>query len=49
VRRGQGLFKQRVRQVEVKCRITGVDRIEHLRYLAFHQERVFLEAKVGRR
>jgi hypothetical protein len=23
-RRGQGLFKQRVRQVEVKCRITGV-------------------------
>ena len=30
-RRGQGLFKQRVRQVEVKCRITGVDRIEHLR------------------
>ena len=28
-RRGQGLFKQRVRQVEVKCRITGVDRIEH--------------------
>jgi hypothetical protein len=30
-RRGQGLFKQRVRQVEVRCRITGVDRIEHLR------------------
>jgi len=30
-RRGQGLFKQRVRQVEVKCRLTGVDRIEHLR------------------
>jgi hypothetical protein len=30
-RRGQGLFKQRVRQVEMKCRITGVDRIEHLR------------------
>jgi putative restriction endonuclease len=30
-RRGQGLFKQRVRQVEVKCRITGVDRVEHLR------------------
>jgi hypothetical protein len=29
-RRGQGLFKQRVRQVEVRCRITGVDRIEHL-------------------
>jgi hypothetical protein len=30
-RRGQGVFKQRVRQVERKCRITGVDRIEHLR------------------
>ena len=30
-RRGQGLFKQRVRQVEKRCRITGVDRIEHLR------------------
>jgi hypothetical protein len=30
-RRGQGLFKQRVRQVEMRCRITGVDRIEHLR------------------
>lgn len=30
-RRGQGLFKQRVRQVEARCRITGVDRIEHLR------------------
>jgi hypothetical protein len=30
-RRGQGLFKQRVRQVEQRCRITGVDRIEHLR------------------
>lgn len=30
-RRGQGLFKQRVRQVERRCRITGVDRIEHLR------------------
>lgn len=30
-RRGQGLFKQRVLQVEQKCRVTGVDRIEHLR------------------
>lgn len=30
-RRGQGLFKQRVRQVEKRCRITGVDRIEYLR------------------
>jgi putative restriction endonuclease len=30
-RRGQGLFKQRVRQVERCCRITRVDRIEHLR------------------
>ena len=29
-RRGQGLFKQRVRQIEQRCRITGVDRIEHL-------------------
>lgn len=29
-RRGQGLFKQRVRQIEKRCRITGVDRIEHL-------------------
>jgi hypothetical protein len=30
-RRGQGLFKQRVRQIEPRCRITGVERIEHLR------------------
>ena len=30
-RRGQGLFKQRVRRVEARCRVTGVDRIEHLR------------------
>lgn len=30
-RRGQGLFKQRVRQVERRCRIAGVERIEHLR------------------
>jgi putative restriction endonuclease len=30
-RRGQGLFKERVRQVEQRCRVTGVDRIEHLR------------------
>jgi hypothetical protein len=30
-RRGQGLFKQRVRTIEPRCRLTGVDRIEHLR------------------
>src|SRR5206468_10209914 len=30
-RRGQGLFKQRVMQIESACRITGVDREEHLR------------------
>lgn len=30
-RRGQGLFKQRVMQIESACRITGVDRPEHLR------------------
>lgn len=30
-RRGQGLFKQRVMQHERACRITGVDREEHLR------------------
>lgn len=30
-RRGQGLFKQRVMQIESRCRLTGVDRIEHLR------------------
>lgn len=30
-RRGQGLFKQRVMQIEARCRLTGVDRIEHLR------------------
>lgn len=30
-RRGQGLFKQRVMQIESACRITGVNRIEHLR------------------
>jgi putative restriction endonuclease len=30
-RRGQGLFKQRVMQIERACRITGVTRIEHLR------------------
>lgn len=28
---GQGLFKQNVRQIETKCRITEVDQIEHLR------------------
>jgi putative restriction endonuclease len=30
-RRGQGLFKQQVRMIERHCRVTGVDRIEHLR------------------
>lgn len=30
-RRGQGLFKQRVMQIERACRITGVIREEHLR------------------
>ena len=30
-RRGQGLFKKRVMAVEHKCRLTGVDRVEHLR------------------
>lgn len=30
-RRGQGLFKERVRTIETACRITGVDRVEHLR------------------
>jgi len=30
-RRGQGLFKKRVMELESACRITGVTRIEHLR------------------
>ena len=30
-RRGQGLFKQRVMEIEHACRITGVTRVEHLR------------------
>ncbi len=30
-RRGQGLFKENVRQRETRCRLTGVDRPEHLR------------------
>jgi putative restriction endonuclease len=30
-RRGQGLFRQRVQQIEARCRVTGVDRPEHLR------------------
>jgi hypothetical protein len=30
-RRGQGLFKQRVMEIESACRITGVTRLEHLR------------------
>src|SRR5208282_3757783 len=30
-RRGQGIFRQRVSNVERKCRITGVSNPEHLR------------------
>lgn len=30
-RRGQGLFRQRVQEIEFRCRVTGVDRPEHLR------------------
>jgi hypothetical protein len=30
-RRGQGLFKQRVMQIETRCRITGVTNLIHLR------------------
>jgi hypothetical protein len=30
-RRGQGLFKQRVMQIESACRVTGVNQPEHLR------------------
>ncbi|MCP5151984.1 MAG: HNH endonuclease [Chromatiales bacterium] len=30
-RRGQGRFKDNVRRIEHACRITGVDRVEHLR------------------
>jgi putative restriction endonuclease len=30
-RRGQGLFKDRVKGIEDRCRLTGVDRLEHLR------------------
>jgi len=33
-RRGQGLFKQRVMEIETRCRITGVDNLSHL--LASH-------------
>ena len=33
-RRGQGLFKQRVMRIETRCRITGVDNLNHL--LASH-------------
>jgi putative restriction endonuclease len=33
-RRGQGLFKQRVMQIESRCRITGVNNLSHL--LASH-------------
>jgi hypothetical protein len=29
-RRGQGLFKQRVMHIETRCRITGVDHLNHL-------------------
>jgi len=30
-RRGQGLFRERVQELERRCRITGVERLEHLR------------------
>ena len=30
-RRGQGIFKENVRKLEKRCRITGVERLEHLR------------------
>jgi putative restriction endonuclease len=30
-RRGQGLFRRRVSEIESRCRVTGVDRPEHLR------------------
>ena len=30
-RRGQGLFRQRVQGIESRCRVTGVERPEHLR------------------
>ncbi|KAB2969326.1 MAG: HNH endonuclease [Thermoanaerobaculia bacterium] len=30
-RRGQGLFRERVQAIERRCRVTGVDRSEHLR------------------
>lgn len=30
-RRGQGLFRQRVQGLESRCRVTGVERFEHLR------------------
>lgn len=30
-RRGQGLFRQNVQVYEQRCRVTGVDRLEHLR------------------
>jgi predicted restriction endonuclease len=30
-RRGQGLFRDRVRRIESRCRVTGVERAEHLR------------------
>ena len=30
-RRGQGLFKRNVQRIETMCRVTRVDRVEHLR------------------
>jgi putative restriction endonuclease len=30
-RRGQGLFRQRVSEIEVRCRVTGVSNPEHVR------------------
>ncbi len=29
-RRGQGLFKRKVQEIEAGCRVTGVERVEHL-------------------
>ena len=62
-RRGQGKFRERVSMIERACRITQVNRPEHLiashckpwrdceskgqrRYLEYHRDLVFLEARV---
>ena len=64
-RRGQGKFRERVSMIERACRITRVNRPEHLRasdskpwrdcefkgqrrYLEYHRDLVFLEARVRR-